>query len=173
MIIGADVLRIQLDYTQWASRRLIEAASTLAPEELTRDFGTADKSILGTLVHVYAAERAWLGRLTGAPAQPFTTEADYRLSVLQHDWPTLHERWKDWAGKLSDAGAEASVSYADLRGKRWEQPVWQIVLHVVNHSTQHRGQVLGFLRALGHTPPKIDLTEYYRSPQLRQSGVAT
>src|SRR5579863_7082472 len=64
MTIGADVLRTQLDYSHWANRRLIDIARQLTAEELTRDFGTADKSVLGTLVHIYASERTWL-RATG------------------------------------------------------------------------------------------------------------
>ena len=40
-------------------------------------------------------------------------------------------------------------------------PAWQIVMHVVNHGTHHRGAVSGFLRAMGKTPPKLDLIAYY------------
>ena len=49
-----------------------------------------------------------------------------------------------------------------MSGNRFNQPVWQLVLHVVNHGTHHRGQVSGFLRAMGHKPPKLDLVSYYR-----------
>jgi len=42
-------------------------------------------------------------------------------------------------------------------------PLWQILLHVVNHATHHRGQVSGFLRAMGHTPPPLDLIAFYRT----------
>jgi uncharacterized damage-inducible protein DinB len=162
MAIGADGLRMQIDYTQWASSRLIEAASTLSPEELTRDFKTADRSILETLVHVYAAERLWLRRLLDEPAKDFVTDADYRLSVVQNDWPELHDRWKHWGRALTDASAQASIAYTDLEGNRWELRVWQIVMHAVNHATHHRGQVSGFLRTLGRTPPPVDLIYFYR-----------
>jgi uncharacterized damage-inducible protein DinB len=50
-----------------------------------------------------------------------------------------------------------------MRGNRWQQPPWQIVLHVVNHGTHHRGQVSGFLRAMGQTPPPVDLSMFYRT----------
>ena len=96
-MLSVYALQDLLAYSDWASRRLVEAAAQLSVEQLTRDFGTADKSVLGTLVHVFAADRIWLARLEGAPNAPFTTEADYRLSVLQNDWPALHERWRRWA----------------------------------------------------------------------------
>jgi uncharacterized damage-inducible protein DinB len=41
--------------------------------------------------------------------------------------------------------------------------LWKIVLHVVNHGTHHRGQASGFLRAMGHVPPPLDLIAYYRT----------
>src|SRR5690348_12953690 len=102
MNISPEILRAHLDYTAWASKRLVDSAATLSNDELTRDFHTADHSILGTLVHVYAADRIWLARVTAAPSGPFVTEADHSLSVLANDWPALHDRWRKWAAGLTD-----------------------------------------------------------------------
>jgi len=162
MRVPADVLRSHIGYTAWASMQLVGALGGLTPEELTRDFGTADKSVLGTLVHLFGADRLWLARLKGDPANRFLSEEDYHLTVLQSDWPALFQQWKDWAAGLTDEVAQAEVSYSDMRGNPWRQPLGQLVLHVVNHGTHHRGQVSGFLRAMGHTPPKLDLVHYYR-----------
>ena len=63
---------------------------------------------------------------------------------------------------LTDEAAQAEVSYADMRGNPFRQQLGLLVLHVVNHGTHHRGQVSGFLRAMGHAPPKLDLVFYYR-----------
>jgi len=162
MFVSADLIRSHIDYTAWASHLLMEAAAQLSDEELTRDFGTADKSVLGTLVHVFGADRVWLARLKREPANTFLTEADYHLAVLQKDWPMLYQQWAQWAAGLSDEACQSDVSYSDLRGNPYCQPLGQLVLHVVNHGSHHRGQVSGFLRALGHTPPKLDLVSYYR-----------
>jgi uncharacterized damage-inducible protein DinB len=63
---------------------------------------------------------------------------------------------------LTRESAASILEYQDLKGNPWRQSVWQIVLHVVNHATHHRGQVSGFLRSMGHTPPPVDLIAYYR-----------
>lgn len=162
MSVSADGLRTHIDYTAWASQRLVQAAGELNDEELHRDFGTADGSILGTLVHTFAADRLWLSRLSGSPHPGFISDADRHLAVLQNDWPALHQAWREWAAGLTDDKARESLSYRDMKGRTWRQPVWQLVLHVVNHGTHHRGQVAGFLRSLGHTPPATDLELYYR-----------
>lgn len=161
MNIPAEVLRGHIGYSAWASGQLVEAAAALTQEELTRDFGTAAKSVLGTLVHVFGADRIWLARLTGGPANKYLTDADYQLAVLQNDWPALYGRWKEWVAGLTDEAAAAEVSYQDLHGNPWRAPLGQTVMHVVNHGTHHRGQVSGFLRSMGHTPPKLDLIFYY------------
>src|ERR1700734_503822 len=126
MPVSVDTLRLQLDYSAWATQRLLDVAAKLSPEELTRDFKTADKSVLDTLVHVYAADRLWL---------------------------------RDF----SDDDVLRVISYQDTKGRPYSQSAWQIILHLVNHGTHHRGQVSGFLRAMGHTPPPLDLIAYYRA----------
>ncbi len=160
--VSAAALRLHLAYSAWASRRLLEAASRLTEAERTRDFATADKSVLGTLLHLFAADRIWLRRLRGESASSFLNEDERRWDLLEAEWPPLWQAWQDWAFSVQDDGARRPVRYFDLQGNPSEQPVWQIVLHVVNHATHHRGQVAGFLRAMGHRPPPLDLIRYYR-----------
>ena len=163
MTVSADVVRNHLEYTAWASKRLVDAAAALSPEELARDFHTATHSVVDTLAHIYAADRVWLARVTDATPGPFLTEADRSLPVLTHDWPALLERWRKWASALTDERTAAIIDYKDLKGNPHAQPLWQIVFHVVNHGTHHRGQVSGFLRAMGHTPPPLDLAAFHRA----------
>ena len=161
--ISAIALRDHLAYTVWASNRLLAEAATLSPEELTRDFKTSDRSVIGTLAHIFAADRVWIGRIRQSPPAVFITDSDRDLFALQEQWPGIHAAWLQWATELTNDSACSNFTYKDLKGNSWTHPVWQVVLHVVNHGTHHRGQVSGFLRALGHTPPPLDLVAYYRS----------
>lgn len=162
MPVSADALRTHIDYSAWASRRLTDAAATLSLEEITKDFKTADRSVLDTLAHIFAGDRVWLARVSGGPIPSFITDADRNLAVLQNDWPAVLGRWAEWAGSLTDESVSEGITYHDLKGRQWTTPIWQIVMHVVNHATHHRGQVAGFLRSMGHTPPPLDLIAYYR-----------
>lgn len=158
-----DLLRHHLEYNAWATARLLNAATALTHDELSRDFGTADKSVLGTLVHLYRSERTWLERLRyDTPKTPWRLDEDEDWAVLVEKWPKLHDDWLHWSRTLSDGDPDRTVEYTDLKGNPWKQPLWPIVLHVVNHSTHHRGQVSGFLRALGKTPPPLDLIAFVR-----------
>lgn len=162
MPVSADTLRQQLDYSAWASQRLLEEANKLSADELTHDFKTADKSVLETLVHVFAADRIWLARVQGTTRASFIDPQDRDLAVLNKEWPALQQSWKHYTAPLSDQDVLKVIDYKDTKGNPYQQKVWQILLHLVNHGTHHRGQVSGFLRAMGHTPPVLDLMAYYR-----------
>ena len=163
---AAEILRQHVDYAAWASRRIADAAAQLSADELARDFGTADRSVLGTLSHVFAADSIWLARIKGEQIALSPTGAAFPLETIRRDWPALHARMRDWANGLTDEAVQAPLSYTDMRGNPYQQPVWQVVLHVVNHGSHHRGQVAGFLRTMGHTPPALDLIRFYRETQV-------
>jgi uncharacterized damage-inducible protein DinB len=162
MPVTLDVLQNHLAYTAWASARLLDATAKLTAEERARNFGTADRSVDGTLAHIFGADRVWLTRVSGAPSADYPTPEEQNLAFLQDAWPNLHERWIAWARTLNAASPSEEITYRDLKGNEWRQPLWQIILHVVNHATHHRGQVAGFIRSLGHTPPSIDLAFFDR-----------
>jgi len=112
---------------------------------------------------VFAADRLWLARVRGQMAGPFVEESDYSLDVMQRDWPGAHAGWRDWLASLAEDGFAKDIDYSDLKGRSHSTPAWQIVLHVVNHGTHHRGQVSGFLRRMGRKPQQLDLVVYYRN----------
>jgi uncharacterized damage-inducible protein DinB len=163
MHVSLETLKLHIDYTVWASQRILDAAAALSHDELTRDFGTGDKSVLGTLLHIYGGDYVWIERMYGTSLtiRPYDSQAS--LATLQTEWPRIWERWREYVGGLTDATAEAEVAYLTFKGLPYRTPVWQIILHVVNHATHHRGQAAGFIRSLGKTPPVLDLTEYYRN----------
>lgn len=159
----ADRFREHLQYNEWAGKRIVEAAALLAPEEFNRDFGTAHSSVSGTLGHLFSTDRLWLARLQQAPSpDPAIREEDRAIENMVHQWPELWAKWNVWAEGLSDAKLEEAVPYRDMKGAAWQQPLWQLLLHIVNHGTHHRGQVAGFLRSMGHAPPVLDLVALQR-----------
>ncbi len=155
-MISADGARVHLKYSNWASRRLLEAAQKLDPEQFTRDLGVANKSVRGTLEHILMADRTWVARILGIAIEP---------EPLETQWPQIQQRWSDFAAGLSDSDLMRVISYKDTKGNPYETPLWQIVLHVVNHATLHRGQVMAMFRQLGVAPPPTDLIFFYRGLQ--------
>ena len=170
MVISAEVLRNHICYTQWATRRLLKCASDLSADELMRDFGTADGSVIGTLNHIFRSVRGWLKRLKGERVGPIHgSPENLNLEGLTSQWPPLHDQWSDWSEALDDSLSDQLFTFVDAKGQQSTQPTWQVVFHVVNHATHHRGQVSGFLRALGKTPPPLDFIAFVREEKQEQS----
>lgn len=162
MHVSIDTLKLHIDYTIWATQRVLEAAAALTPAELNRDFETADKSVLGTLLHIYSADFAWIERTDGRSVTAVPYAKDASLEWLQKEWPRVWERWKVYVGGLTEEAAEIEIAYRTLKGDPYRSAPWQIVMHVVNHASHHRGQAAGFMRSMGKTPPVLDLMYYYR-----------
>jgi uncharacterized damage-inducible protein DinB len=153
-------IRLHIRYSGWASRKLLDAALALPEEQQRREFGVSHKSLIGTLEHIFFADRIWLARTV----DPRVLESGETLSVA---WPQIQKRWEDWAAALSEPDIVRMIEYKDLKGKDHRTPVWQIALHVVNHATLHRGQAMSLLRQLGATPPTTDLIHYYRETNVK------
>ena len=156
-----DLLRYQIEHAAWADKRIFTIASGLTPAELDHDFKTSEKTIRGTLAHIYRAERMWLSRIK-PPVVEFRVEGDDDMRALALNWPQVSENWIAWSNTLTEESAQAELTYHDLKKNPWTQPLWKIILHAANHSTHHRGQIAGFIRALGHTPPSTDSITFAR-----------
>ncbi|MEO8597843.1 MAG: DinB family protein [Candidatus Solibacter sp.] len=162
MPLSVADLREHFSYSAWASQRLVHAAAELTEDELHRDFQTADRSVFGTLVHTFGADRIWLARFQQAPVQPYLTDADRHMDVLVNQWPELYRQWNAWFAGQTDEALCGDLVYKDMKGNVWTNTIWKLAMHVVNHGTHHRGQASGFLRTMGHTPPALDLVAYYQ-----------
>lgn len=155
-----SVLLLHLDYTAWATSLLLDAAAALTDEELARDLKASHKSLLDTLRHTFHADRVWLARFQGE-RRAFKDDAEPSLAELRQIWPELLVRFREFADELSEGELESDLSYLNIKGEPYSAARWKVLLHVVNHGTLHRGQVMGMLRQLGHAPPATDLIYFY------------
>ena len=164
MQVDAKFLLEHLQYSQWASERSIEAVRPLTIEEQNRYLYTSYHGVLETLVHIYKADRVWLSRLDGSPRLTLADLGEtFTLDTLALAWATTHAGFESWAGALTDDAVTGILKYVNLQGNSYELPVWQVILHVVNHASYHRGQITTMLRQLNHKPIGTDLAAYYNS----------
>ncbi|HLH44559.1 MAG TPA: DinB family protein [Bryobacteraceae bacterium] len=157
--------RLHIRYSGWASQKLLDAAAALTEEQRTRSMEVSHESLQQTLAHIYFADSVWYTRAVD-PSRPVPSPDDRpSMESLMANWPDLQRRWEAWADSVSDAGLERVAQFKLRNGASSELPVWQIVNHVVNHATLHRGQVVAMMRQLGAKPPATDILWYYREHQ--------
>jgi len=156
-------LRRLFAYNRWANLRMLEALEALTPEELSRDMEGSFPSVTATLVHLMGAEWVWMRRWSGSSPTAFPPSLVLdSVAAVRREWSLLWEEQQAFLADLDDEALRARVTYTRFDGSEQEQPMHEILRHVVNHSTYHRGQVATMLRQLGHTPPGTDLVTYYR-----------
>ena len=155
--IARSTLLTHFDYTLWASSKLLDAAGRLNSEELTRDLQVSHTSLVGTLQHIYYADRIWLSRLEGRTLASFVDpDPGPGLDALKEHWPVVIKGLRDFVEYAPAELFERELTFKRLTGDAQRVTHWKVLLHIVNHATLHRGQVMAMLRQLGHVPPGTD-----------------
>lgn len=158
-MVPNSTLLTHLDYTLWATSKLLDAATRLTPDQLSLDLKVSHTSVLSTLQHIYYADRTWLARLTGQQI-PFADPAPGpSLDDLKEAWPPVIAGLRAYVESATDL--ETNLTATRLNGATFTCARWKVLLHVVNHATLHRGQIMAMLRQLDHVPPATDLFYFY------------
>lgn len=157
-------IRALYDYNRWANQRALAAASKLAPEAFTRGLGSSFPSVRDTLAHILGAEWIWLERWNGrSPTALLNAEDFSAVESLRARWKTVEQDLQRFIQSLTLERLREDVAYTNTRRERFAYPLWQQLVHVVNHSSYHRGQVTTLLRQLGAEAVSTDLLVYYDS----------
>ena len=147
-------------YNAWANARLFRMAAALRDELYLKEVGAYFKSLHGTLNHLLAADRIWMRRLTGVGDAP-----DKLNAILFDDLPSLHAARVEEDGRiigfvqgLEEPVFEDVLDYRTLNGTPQRQRRREILAHLFNHETHHRGQAHAILTLLGVSEPdSLDL----------------
>ncbi|HEX7182545.1 MAG TPA: DinB family protein [Thermoanaerobaculia bacterium] len=162
MSVSAAAAREMLLYMLWADRQMLKAVRGVRLEDLTRDAGVSFGSMLGTMAHILGSQRMWLSRFSGQGLSRVPGPADFPdlLSWITA-WEETASGIEAFLAALGDEQLATPITWTTTRGDTYTRPLWQPVLHLVNHSTYHRGQVTSLLRQMGYPPPSTDLNYYF------------
>jgi len=157
-------VRNLIAFHYWARNRMLEAVEALSAEQFTQELGGSFGSVRNTVVHTLSAECIWLLRWKReTPAGMLTAESFPDLASVRKAWSDQEASLRGYFDGLDEQGIQKVIPYKTLAGVESASPLWQMLQHVVNHASYHRGQVTNFLRQLGAAPPKgTDLITFYR-----------
>ena len=157
-------LKTLLDYHYWARDRILDAVAKLSPEQYNTDLSNSFRSIRETLVHIYSAESIWCLRWHGESPPGMLSAADFPdVSALRSAWSNLEKKMRSFLEGLGEDGIQRVITYKTFAGQEFHQIYWQMLQHVVNHASYHRGQVTTMIRQLKAAPPQsMDLIAFYR-----------
>ena len=146
--MNADAFRHFYEYHFAQNREIWDAYITpLSQEQFTREPGYSHGSVRNQLVHIMSADNIWFSPLRGAglPDSLDPAAFDDRKKLRAH-WDNLEREMRDYLAALRD-DMLSEKPFAE--GEDKDLILWQVLLHVVNHCTDHRAQLLRLLNDLG------------------------
>ncbi|MBS1773525.1 MAG: hypothetical protein JST82_11755 [Bacteroidetes bacterium] len=155
-----ELLTQYANYNIWANKRIIEGLLKLAPEQLDSHIESSFSSIRKTAYHSWGAEDVWWQRIQLIENWRYVGEdLDTPIEVACEKWIQVSEDLRAFIEKqFDDKALEHVFQYYDSEKVLHKQPVGLTLMHVFNHATYHRGQIITMLRQAGVT--KIPYTDF-------------
>jgi uncharacterized damage-inducible protein DinB len=152
-----DLVRSFYRYSAWANTRILDTAAALDPTRFVAAAGPGGESIRDTLVHTLGAQWLYLERWQGRSPRALPAPGDFAaLDAVRARWEEIERATAAFVAGLTDVRLAAVIEYENFEGQRWAYPLWQQMLHQVNHATQHRSEAAVMLTQAGHSPGWLD-----------------
>ena len=148
-------------YNQWANAKILNTASNVTQEQFLAPASFPHGVLRGTLVHTLFAEWIWRHRWEGtSPVVRLKSEDFPNFESLQLRWADEEKLLMSFVENLTDERLNGHFFYTDTQGAPYERILWQVMVHLINHGTQHRSEAAAILTDLGHSPGDIDLVYF-------------
>jgi uncharacterized damage-inducible protein DinB len=147
------------EYNRWANARVLDAAARVNQTQFVAAATLSHGSLRATLVHVLSAEWIWRMRCQEgvSPFALLSAEGFPALEHLRRRWQTEEQAMRSFLNGLSDDALTGRVRYTTTQGVPHENVLWHLLVHVVNHGTQFRGEAGVLLATYGHSPGDLGL----------------
>jgi len=173
-MITTDTARMLARYNAWANQRFFEVVAALPEGEATKERQSLFRNMVHTLNHNYVIDRIWQAHLEGrehgyaarnTPGHPPLSDL-WRVQQAMDDW------YIAWSESMSDAALAKEVQFTLVGGNPGVMTRGEILLHVVNHTSYHRGFVADLFYQVPARPPLTDLPVFLREHADRVKRVA-
>src|SRR2546425_7860189 len=156
-------VRALFAFNAWASRRIFDGVGQLAPADYLRDLKSSHGGVHGTLCHMVWAEQRWLHRWLGKPAPAVPQGKDLAsLADVRARWEEVEAERGRFLRDLTVAQLADTIAIKPTTGGEYRHSFGDMLRHVVDHSSYHRGQVITLMRQLGVKPPSTGLILFCR-----------
>lgn len=162
-----ELLVSYASYNCWANNELTKTVLTISLEKQETEVKSSFNSLKATVIHMWDAESIWWQRMKlqeniiipSLTFHPTTQEAVNGL--LQQS-----KEWMDWVKQASAIQLDHVFSYRNSKKELFKQLVWEVLVHMFNHGTFHRGQLVTILRQLGEE--KLPMTDYIHYTRMKK-----
>jgi uncharacterized damage-inducible protein DinB len=157
-----EYIRQLYDYNYWANHRYFAVAEGLTDEQLHRKQGHSWDSVNAVLVHMLSSEWVWLERWNGRTPQGHMNASEFpTLASLKERWGQQEAEMHRFIAAQTDETLQAALEYSNFSGERFSVPLWQMLMHVANHETHHRGELAAMFALMNVPHPEEEVIQYF------------
>ena len=150
------------DYNYWANERYLTVAETLTEEQLFRKQGYSWESVHAVFLHMMNSENWWLQRWNGIHTRPaFTREEFPTLASTRDHWRGLESDVRSHVASQTDESLLRVVAYRNPIGETLSLPLWNMMVHLPNHNTHHRGELAAMFALMNVPHPEEEVIQYF------------
>jgi uncharacterized damage-inducible protein DinB len=120
-----------------------------------------DEKIIRLMSHIAHAQGNWYKRIVNQQNDVMVWDV-MSVEEMSRQLEQNGKHWLDYLNRLQESDFKRSTHYRNLQGKAFINDIQDILAHVVNHSTYHRGQIILSIRNAGYVPPVTDFIQYAR-----------
>ena len=177
-------------YNRWANERLFSALEKLNHHQFTTGILSSFPSVRETVFHILFAEWLWLKRWQGTSprsslADPDASPATWStltpggvpameeletLAALKSFAESIEQERQEFLSGLNEDVLHAPLQFTDMAGTLYSEPLVQLMQHLVNHGTYHRGQVITMQRQIGAETVALDMLYFFREGGEKAAG---
>lgn len=151
------------DYNGWANERVLQSLQSIGAEAFTSNRQASHGSIRGIIAHIAAAEWIWLERWRGFSPVSLLPESEFQtLEIASERLRKIDQDLQQFTSRLTQEELDGRRGYKTTEGKDYSNHLSDLLLHVANHSSYHRGQIATLLRQSGVVPQSTDFVLFVR-----------
>ncbi|MBS1746431.1 MAG: DinB family protein [Bacteroidetes bacterium] len=151
-------------YNLWANTIVCGWLEQIDDTQWKQNIISSFNSIQETVLHIISAENIWLQRLNKEP-KTIWLQNEFNGTKEEHTklWKKTSTDLKSFIDNFNENDLNTKLDFKRLNGEAYSMPFYQLIAHVVNHATYHRGQLVTMLRQTGFkNVSSTDLLEFYR-----------
>ncbi|WP_407526767.1 DinB family protein [Lacibacter sp. MH-610] len=151
-------------FNVWANQTITDAILEMEEHTHQQIVKSSFPNLYATVLHMWDAESIWWQRMEGhaqllIPGKEFNPTMKEAVNGLLNQ----SREWSSWMNRVTEEQLQNEFHYKNLKGEAFTSGVWQVVHHLFNHGTYHRGQLVTMMRELGSTEiPSTDFIHWYR-----------
>ena len=160
-----ELLKQYAAYNIWATQRIMDIILALSEKKQIAEVPSSFNSLYKTILHMLDAESIWWQRMKmeeriNVPSENFKGTIPELVNILSKQ----SKQWEEWVNNTPESSFDHVFHYYNKKKEHFKMPIYQMLQHVFNHGTYHRGQLINMLRQLGvENVPQTDFSFWVQS----------